>query len=67
MARSTASRKIFALVATLAGVVLLAFEVRTLLRDSGDASWFWLAVALLLTALGVTDLVASARGSGDLR
>jgi hypothetical protein len=67
MERSTAGRKLFSLVATLAGVVLLAFEMSPLVRGTGDASWFWLAIAALLTALGITDLVASFRGSGDVR
>lgn len=52
-------KKLFAGLAVLAGVVLLAFETLGRGATSAAERWFWIAVAVGLIGLGIAELVSS--------
>ena len=57
------SRRIFAGVALITGVVLVFFEVRRDLRVGAVESWFWLVVGVLLIVLASMEFLNGANPS----
>jgi hypothetical protein len=49
-------RKIMALLAIVAGLLLGVFEAVSVTRSSTGEMWFWSIVAALLTVLGIAQL-----------
>ena len=52
-------KKLFAGLAVLAGIVLLAFEMFGRGAASAGEGWFWIAVAVGLIGLGLAELASS--------